>query len=81
MATTTPRDVFGTVHYQTQSSLLSMMPVEMVLDIIDQTGSVSDAASLALTCKTLFSVLANYVERLDKQSKEVPSTTPEKDTS
>ncbi|KAI1156969.1 hypothetical protein F4825DRAFT_141573 [Nemania diffusa] len=81
MATTIPNTVPGTRYYQAQSRLLSMMPVEMILDIADQTASVADAVSLALTCKDLFSILSKYIDKLDAYSKEILLTTLERNTS
>ncbi|KAI1354132.1 hypothetical protein F5Y01DRAFT_302764 [Xylaria sp. FL0043] len=81
MATTIPNTVPGTRYYQAQSRLLSMMPVEMILDIADETASVADAVSFALTCKDLFSILSKYIERLDAHSREILLTTLERNTS
>lgn len=58
-----------------------MLPVEMILNIVDQTTN-ADAASLALTCKDLFSILFKYSsKRLDAHSREMFWTNLERDIS
>ncbi|KAI0191456.1 hypothetical protein EV127DRAFT_493144 [Xylaria flabelliformis] len=81
MATTISNTVPSTRYYQAQSRLLSMMPVEIILDIADHTASVADAVSLALTCKGLFAILSRYIERLDAHSREILLTTLERNIS
>ncbi len=65
-----------------KSPLLSMLPVEMILNIADQTTSAADAVSLALTCRDLFSILSKYsFKRLDAHSSEMLLTNLERDIS
>jgi len=74
--------MLGNWNEQTQSPLLSTLPVEMILDIADQTTSAADAVSLALTCKDLFSILSKYsIKRLDTHSREMLLTNLERDIS
>lgn len=57
------------------------MPVEIILTIADQTENVTDAVSLALTCKDLFSILSKYIKRLDAHSTEMLLINIERDAS
>ncbi|KAI0870229.1 hypothetical protein GGS24DRAFT_476226 [Hypoxylon argillaceum] len=80
MATTIPNT--GTPNEQIQSPLLSMLPVEMILNIVDQTTNAADAVSLALTCRDLFSTLFKYSsKRLDAHSREILLVNLERDIS
>ncbi|KAI1178647.1 hypothetical protein F4777DRAFT_537430 [Nemania sp. FL0916] len=82
MATTIPNTELHSRNEQRQSLLLSMLPVEMILDIADQTTTAADAVSLALTCKALFSILSgNSLKRLNADSKEMLLITLERDIS
>ncbi|KAI1192561.1 hypothetical protein F5X97DRAFT_337462 [Nemania serpens] len=82
MATTILNTMLATRSDQPQSLLLSMLPVEMILDIADQAACAADAVSLALACKDLFSILFKYsLRRLDAHSREMLLLNLERDIS
>ncbi|KAI3322974.1 hypothetical protein HD806DRAFT_544353 [Xylariaceae sp. AK1471] len=82
MATPIPNTMLGTQNEQPQSPLLAMLPVEMILNIADQTTSAADAVSLALTCRSLFFILSKYTfKRLEAHSREMLLMNLERDIS
>ncbi|KAI1329268.1 hypothetical protein F5Y16DRAFT_409212 [Xylariaceae sp. FL0255] len=83
MATNTTNTMLKPLNKQQQSLLLSMVPVEMILTITDQTtASAADAVSLALTCKALFLILSERsIKRLDTNSKQMLLINLERDIS
>jgi hypothetical protein len=79
---TLPNAMLGTQNKQAQSPLVSMLSVELILSIADQTTSPAYVVSLALTCKILFLILSKHTfKRLDTHSKEVLLTNLERDIS